>query len=219
MLSRLKSKTLIRIPNAGFSNGQTQILTLSDVAASGTFKINYNGNVSSSINWNDSIGTIQTKVQSITGLSSATVTGSIGSQTLTFDLSLIINVLGLLYVSDNVLMTSAPSAITFGYNEGYSNTLIPGTKNLQFSLQSENIIILPMILSPTVVTVNNGSNQQFTGLGGYGTYSYAITTNNSGGSIDASTGLYTAGGSFPTSDIITVTDVMGNQATATVSVV
>lgn len=206
------------VTNAGFSNGETQILTLSAVAASGSFEITYAGNASVAINWNDSIATIQSKVQAISGLSSALVTGSIASQTLTFNLSSITNVQALIYVSTNGLLTSGSAAISFSYNEGYSNTLIPTAKSLQFAVSSNNIIILPMILSPSSVTVTHSGTQTFVGLGGYGTYSYVLTTNNSSGSIDGSTGVYTAGGTFPVVDIITVTDSFGNQATATVNV-
>lgn len=218
LVQQIDPNTLVT--NAGFSTGQTQILTLSGVAASGVFKINYNGNQSANINWNDSIGNIQTKVQAVTGLSAATVTGSIASQTLTFNLSLISNVLGLIYVSNNTLATSVPAAITFSYNEGYSNTLTPSSKKFQFVVGSNNIIILPMILTPASSVVSETTQIAFQGLGGYGTYAYAITTNTSGASINATTGAYTAG-STPTGgtpDVITVTDAFGDTATATVTV-
>lgn len=207
------------VTNAGFSTGMTQILTLSGVAASGTFKIQYNGVLSAAINWNDSIGTIQTKVQGVTGLSSALVTGSIATQILTFNLTALVSVLSLIVVTDNSLVTSGPVAITFAYNEGYSNTLFPTTKKYQFAVSEENILITPMILTPTTSIVTNGNDETFVGLGGYGTLVYSISINNSSGSINSSTGVYTAGGTFPVTDTIKVTDSMGNTTTATVSVV
>lgn len=212
----IDSNTLVSA--AGFSNGQTQILTLSGVAASGTFIVNYNGNASAAINWNDAIGTIQTKVQAVTGLSTALVTGSIVSQSLTFNLTAITNVLGLLYVSNNSLMTSAPAAITVSYNEGYTSTLIPTAKNDQFAVSSANIIILPMILSPTASTVKTLLTEQFTALGGYAPHVYTISVNNSGGSINSSTGLYTAGSTTGVSDGILVTDAFGYSGSASVTV-
>lgn len=206
------------VTNAGFTTGQTQILTLSGVAASGAFTINYNGNVSASINWNDSIGTIQTKVQAVTGLSTATVTGSIASQTLTFNLSSITSVLALIYVATNTLQTSAPAAITFSYNEGYTNTLTPGSKQYQFILTSNDIVITALVLLPQTSQVAPLGTLQFTTYGGYGSYTYSILTNNSGGSINASSGLYTAGATPLVTDVVKVVDVFGNSQTVNVTV-
>jgi len=206
------------VTNAGFSDGFTQVATLSGVAASGSFKIKYNGVESAAINWNDSTPAIQGKVQAVAGLSNTLVTGSIASQTLTFDLSGEDEVEGLLTVTSNSLQTSAPAAITFAFAEGYQNTLTPLTKKNQFLAAEVNIIILPMILSPTTATVDAGLTQQMTGLGGYGAYTYSFQSNASGGSINATTGLYTAG-STPGTDVLKVTDAFGNTATATITVV
>ncbi len=206
------------VTNSGFSSAQTQILTLSGIAASGVFKINYNGVASANINWNDAIGTIQTKVQAVTGLGAVTVTGSIASQTLTFNLTSIDNVLSLLTVTNNTLATVAPAAITFSYNEGYVPLLNVPTKRSQFVVSSENIIILPMQLTPTATQIAALGNVQYTGLGGYGVLVYSISINNSGASINASSGIYTAGSTSSVTDTVKVTDAMGNTATATVLV-
>lgn len=211
----IDSNTLVT--SAGFSNGQSQIFTLSGVAASGAFVVNYNGVASASINWNDAIGTIQTKIQAITGLTTATVTGSIASQTLTFNLSTITSVLALLYVTTNTLQTSGPVAITFAYNQNFTNTLTPAAKNYQFILSSANIVIIAIILYPVTSAIAKLATETFTAVGGYGAYTFSIQTNNSGGSINSSTGLYTAGSSAGV-DTILVTDVLGNTATAAATV-
>lgn len=207
------------VTNAGFSTGQTQVLTLSGVAASGTFKINYNGVLSATINWNDSIGTIQSKVQAVTGLSAALVTGSIASQSLHFNLTAIVSVSALIFATANSLVTSAPAAITFAYNEGYSNTLTPSSKQYQFVVSSSNIVITAIVLLPMASSVAPLATVQFSAQGGYGTYVYSISVNNTGGSINASTGLYTAGALSLLTDTILVTDVFGNTQTASVSTV
>lgn len=207
------------VTNAGFSIAQTQILTLSGVAASGAFVISYNGHASSSIAWNDAIGTIQTKLQAISGLSTATVTGSIASQTLTFNLTTITDVLSLIIVTTNTLQTVAPAAITFSYNEGYTNTLSPPSKNKQFAVAAENIIILPMQMSPSSAQVSISSPVTFTGLGGYGALVYSLSVNNSGATINGSSGLYTSGTTPNVSDTVKVTDAMGNTATAVITVI
>lgn len=216
LVQQIDPNTLVT--NAGFSLGKTQVATLSGVAASGTFLIDYNGDSSVAINWNDAIGTIQSKVQAITGLSAALVTGSIASQTLTFDLTGIGAVQGLITVSANSLATSGPVPITFAFNEGYTNTLEPTSKRYQLIVSAPNIIITPMILSPNGFTIPVGNVTTFVAVGGYGAYVYSFQTNNSGGTIDPGTGAYTAGAT-PSVDTIKATDTFGNTATATVTVV
>src|SRR6185437_514640 len=52
----------------------------------------------------------------------------------------------------------------------------------------------PVSVSPTSATVATTGTQTFTGGNGSGSgYTYILTTNNSGGSVDPSTGVYTAG--------------------------
>jgi len=135
-------------------------------------------------------------------------------------LSAIENVLGLIYVSDNTLATSAPVAITFSYNEGYANTLIPSTKKYQFVVSEENIIITAIVLTPaSSAVVPSVGVIDFDAFGGYGSYVYTLAVNNSGGTINASTGVYTAGSTPSVQDTIRVTDAMGNTATALVQVI
>lgn len=106
----------------------------------------------------------------------------------------------------------------------YSNTLSPSSKKFQLSVSAANIIVLPMILSPynpltaIPIVVTHGHTQQFTGLGGFGTLTYSFITNNSGGSISSSTGLYTAGPTPLVQDTVLVTDGLGNTAQAVVQV-
>lgn len=216
LVQEIDSNTLVT--NAGFTTGETQILNLSGVAASGAFTLKYNGNTTASIAWNDSISTIQTKLRAVTGLSALNASGSIASQTLTLDLSGVGGPLGLITVSANTLQTSAPAAIAFAYNEGYTVTLTPDAKNQRFVSSAENTIILPMIFSPASSTVVHGNTQQFTAYGGYGTLTYSMQTNNSGGSINSTSGLYTAGATPNVTDTIKVADSMGNTATANITV-
>lgn len=212
----IDSNTLVT--NAGFSNALTQVLNLSGVAASGAFKISYNGEESASIAWNDAIETIESKVQAVTGLEDCEVTGSIASQALTFDLTAINPVQGLITVQTNTLQTVGPEAITFSYDEDYTTTLEPSTKNKQFTVASENIIILPMVLSPSAASVVTEEELTFTGYGGYGALTYSLAVNNSGATIDSETGEYAAGTTPNVDDTVKVEDTMGNSATAVVAV-
>ena len=127
-------------------------------------------------------------------------------------------------IDSNSLVTftgsGTPSPAGFSTTSGgsYTNILTPSALNMQFQVSSPNIILLPMILGPSGTTVTHGSTETFTALGGYGTYTYSFSVNNSSGTIDSSSGLYTAGGTFPVTDTIEVTDSLGNTQTVTVSV-
>lgn len=216
LVQQADSNTLVT--NAGFSNGQTQIATLSAVAASGAFEITYATNASASINWNDSIATIQTKVRAVSGLGAANVTGSIASRTLTFDLTAIDDVQTLIIVTTNTLETSGSVAITFAFNEGYSNTLTPVSKANQFTVTAVNIIILPMLLTPAGLVLPPTGTATMLGLGGHKPFKYSFQTNNSGGTIGATSGAYIAGSTPNVIDTVLVTDAFGNTATTTISV-
>lgn len=119
-------------------------------------------------------------------------------------------------IDPNTLVTNAGFSTSSGGS--YTNTLTPAAKNKQFTVTSADIIILPMILSPSTATVVHGGTKQFTGLGGYGTLTYSFVTNNSGGTINSSTGLYTAGSTPSVTDTIEVTDSLGNTAQSTITV-
>lgn len=205
------------ILDAGFSDGSTQTITLSGVAASGTFKIAYNGSETAALNWNDSAATIETAVKGLPGLSDIETTGTPVSGPLAFDLSAVGEIEGLLSITSSTLATSAPAAITFTYDADYSATLQPLSKQFQFVVSEANIIITAMQLLPLTSAVGSTDPVSFFGYGGYGDYVYSIQTNNSGATIDASTGEYEAGAGTGT-DTIKVTDAFGNTATATVVV-
>lgn len=120
-------------------------------------------------------------------------------------------------IDDNSLVTFPSQGFCLTVGGSYTNTLSPSAPNKQFAVTEAKIILLPMIISPVTVTVVHGEQQQFTGYGGYGAYVYTIHTNNSGGSINASTGLYTAGAT-PSTDTVRCTDSLGNFVAATVTV-
>jgi hypothetical protein len=74
-------------------------------------------------------------------------------------------------------------------------------------------------ISPASPSVHFDSTQAFTGVGGSGTgLVWSLSVNNSGGSINVSTGLYTAGPTFGVSDTVHLVDSLGNVANTTVSV-
>ncbi len=75
---------------------------------------------------------------------------------------------------------------------------------------------LPTI-TPAAASVATGGTVDFDAIGGAGGNVFSIETNTSGGSIDSSTGAYTAGGTAGM-DVVRLTDTDGNFAEATVTV-
>lgn len=71
-------------------------------------------------------------------------------------------------------------------------------------------------ITPLTLTIRPGRSYPFGGLGGTAPYTWAVSTNNSGGSISSS-GVYTSGPNNGV-DTITVTDSVAATATATVNV-
>jgi len=86
------------------------------------------------------------------------------------------------------------------------------TKTATVVVTAPNIVV-----TPSNATVNPRGQVQFTVSGGAAPYTFAITTNASGGTITSS-GLYTAGSTGGVTDVVTVTDANGATANATVVV-
>lgn len=77
-----------------------------------------------------------------------------------------------------------------------------------------------LAVNPTQASVAPRGTVQLVAAGGSGTgYVFALTVDAStGATIDAATGLYTAGSTGNVDDVVTVTDSLGNTGTATISV-
>lgn len=102
-------------------------------------------------------------------------------------------------------------------NGPFVNTLTPSSKDKQFSVSSANIILLPMQIAPLDSLVASLGTVNFSALGGFSTLVFSIEIDNSGGSIDSGTGVFTAGAGTGT-DTIRATDTLGNFAETTVVV-
>ena len=216
------------VTSAGFTTALTQIFVLSGTAASGTFKFGMNGTLTAAINWNDSGATIQSKMRAVAGMTTVVVTGTIGGLTLTIAMGTTLSAAGLIYVSTNSLQTAGAAAITFAANYGYANSLFPALKKNQFAVTAGGMVMLPIVLTcataTTVVTggavvvtlsiAHGGTTATFGVTGGYGAMVYSMQSG--AGAINSSTGVYTS--STAGSDVVLVTDVLGNQATCAVTV-
>ncbi len=119
-------------------------------------------------------------------------------------------------IDNNTLVTSSGFSTTLGGS--YTNTLTPSAKNKQFAVTEANIIILPILILPDEPTVESEDTAQFTAYGGYGTYTWTVQTDSSGGASIDSDGLYTAGSGTGV-DVIRATDGDGNFTNMNVTVV
>lgn len=120
-------------------------------------------------------------------------------------------------IDPNCLVTSA--GFSTSPTGPFTSTLSPTAKTQFFVVTANDTIIIPMILSPSLATVLANGSQQMTGLGGFGTLNYSMQSNPSGGSVNSSTGLYTAGATTGVTDVVLVTDSQSNTATASITVV
>lgn len=140
-----------------------------------------------------------------------------------------INELGRLVqaIDANTLVTSAGFSLTSG--GAYTNTYTPTTKDEQFVVTSADTILLTMILSApgvaftivagvvtgtTVSIASGGTTLQFTGLGGFGAYTYSKVSG--AGSINGASGLYISAGAG--TDVLRVTDTQSHTADCTLTV-
>lgn len=205
------------VTNAGFTLAETQTITFSAAPASGHFRFVYNEIETANINYADSAAQIQTHLRAIAGLENILVTGSIASQTLVLDLSNVADIVSLIGFPPNH-NTLGPGTITLSNDPDWQDVVNAPTKRNQLFLSSDNIYILAMQLLPATNSVSTGGQVTFLAYGGYGAYYFSIQTNNSGATINSTTGAYTAGGVGAVTDTVKVTDSFGNTATATVSV-
>ncbi len=76
-----------------------------------------------------------------------------------------------------------------------------------------------VVISPANPTVAAGGTQTFTASGGSGTgYVWSLTSRPSGGTINAATGVYTAGATGGVTDVVQVADSAASTATTNVTV-
>lgn len=119
-----------------------QQLTFSDVAASGTFALNWtpfgvNQAVSqlTTMNWNDTASQIQTKIQAVTALSQVLVTGSIASKVLTITFVGVVPVAPLLVVATNALVNGSAAAITIA--SAQTDVVLPLAVSAGFAINAQ----------------------------------------------------------------------------------
>lgn len=113
---------------------EQQHIAFSGTVASGVFKLNFDGDVTADINWNDTASQVQAKVRTLTGLEEAVVTGSFAAGfDVTFD-GYEDGDAPMLTSSANTLATSVPAAIVITITEAEAGetlaAAIARTKNI-----------------------------------------------------------------------------------------
>ncbi|HEX4457108.1 MAG TPA: hypothetical protein VIA18_04015, partial [Polyangia bacterium] len=108
-------------------------------------------------------------------------------------------------------------ACTAGATENVTDT-ITATDSLGNTGTATVQVGAGVTIKPKKATVSPGGLVAFSATGGSGSISFAVTTNSSGASINATTGAYVAGPTGSTIDTVTATDKLGNTATAKVTV-
>lgn len=116
----------------------------------------------------------------------------------------------------------AINAATGAYTAGPTGTVtdvVKVTDSLGNTKSVSVTVTAGVSISPTTVTLAPLGTAAFAAAGGSGAgYTYAVTTNLSGGSVVAATGAYKAGNVGSVTDVVTVTDSLGNKASANVTV-
>jgi uncharacterized phage protein gp47/JayE len=120
-------------------------------------------------------------------------------------------------IDPNTLVTNA--GLSLSSLGPFTSTLSPSSLANQLVALQQNITALAIQILPYNTTVTHLTTQQFTAFGGTQTgYVWSLSVNNSGGSINSSTGVYTAGSTFNVTDSVTVTDSGSNTQTVVVTV-
>ena len=113
--------------------------------------------------------------------------------------------------------TSATALLPSSLDEGWYrlSVVVNGVPSVAQSV----LVVPPIAISPSNASVPPKGSETFSASGGTGLgYSWSLATNASGGSINASTGSYTAGATASVTDVVEVTDSVGTTREVNVSV-
>jgi len=124
------------------------------------------------------------------------------------------------------LQTNASGAMIDGASGAYTAGATPGVADVVQVTDANGAIATAHVgvgagitISPNDPNLGPRAARTFSASGGSGTgYVWSLTVNASGGTIDATTGAYTAGATTNVVDTIRVTDSLGNTATMNLSV-
>lgn len=204
---------------AGFSDGTSQVIRSDDTPVSGNYRLNYGAQQTPNIAWDANAAAVQTQLRLLTGLENIiATTGFLSGEVLFLNLSDVPSIDFLIFVSNSTMVNGGSAPLLFFYDEQQTQNIATLSKQNQFTILEQNILITQILLLPVTTSLESAEQITFVAYGGYGSYTYSVSNNNSGSSINATTGVYTAGPTDGTTDTIQVVDVLGNVQTSTVSV-
>lgn len=119
-------------------------------------------------------------------------------------------------VTGNAVVAGSATGIGFSTSLGgnYTPTLSPSAANGRFTNLTISITNLVLLTPSTASVVHGGNTLQLSTVGGKAAMTYAMVSG--AGSVNAVTGLYTSAGAG--TDVVQVTDSLGNTAQATITV-
>lgn len=211
----------------GSSVGYTWLVTSnasgSSINASGLFAAGPTGNVSDTVQVTDSFGNTASVSVSVGGGISVNPAapntpprGSVafvvtGGSGMGYQWSFVTNASG-----------GTIAAGTGAYKAGATGNVTDVVKVTDSLGNTKNVSVTvgaPASISPTSASVAPLGTASFAAAGGSGAgFTFTVSTNASAGSVNATTGAYKAGPTGSVTDVVTVTDSLGNSATASIAV-
>lgn len=119
-----------------------ETISFGAIPTSGTFVLNYLGNPTAAINWNDTAAQIQTKLRAVAGLGSVTVTGSIAGRSLVVNMVGVQVVAALMTVTANGLVISGtPVSVSVAETDVTLPLAVENAFNLNTAVGAQLIIL------------------------------------------------------------------------------
>ncbi len=192
-------------------------------AATGAYTAGPTGGVTDVVQVSDSLGNVATRSVSITaGISIAPATASLpprasvafsasGGAGAGYTWSLPTNASG-------AILDPSTGAYTAGATGGVTDVV--QVADSLGNIATRSIAVTAGVgISPATATLAPRASLAFAASGGSGAgYSWSLSTHASGGAINGSTGAYTAGSTGGVTDVVQVTDSLGNTAAREISV-
>lgn len=125
---------------------ETQTITPSAAPASGTYKLNFAGDVTAAINWDDTATEIQTAIRTLTGLEKAVVTGTLAT---------LITVKMWGYLGDAAMMTVTDNTLNGGITLTVAQTVEGETLGEAITRTEDLVQYFGIMASATVEQLGN----------------------------------------------------------------
>ena len=233
-ITSIDSNAFVDDASFSFCKKQKFVYTPLDEDVSSTpttakIKITYNSNTSEEIDLTDTLSNITTAIHAVTGLGDVTVSHTLGDN-LTIEFSSITDVLGAITISYYNISDSSSNQfyLKWATQDSFKKTSSTGLQ-YQLALASNRTFLTPIIINPGSVEIPADGSQQFTAVGGTGSYrwltnpdtpadysKYFTAADDGGFNTD---GLFDATGYSSVASVkVMCIDNLGNTAATTVSI-